>query len=134
MQNAHSQNVLTQETLNALPTGRTVQAFAALTLGARGTGASAYDVGGNTGETPLAIVIHGSRGDDNKRMIDGMNYNHSANSGGGANRLFLLNQLAMQETTLTTGSSIAEWETAGVNINAVPRDGGNTFRGNSLVN
>ena len=40
-----------------------------------------------------------------------------------------LNPATVAETTVTTSTAMAEQESGGVLINAVPRDGGNTFSG-----
>ena len=55
-----------------------------------------------------------------------MNSMHS--TGGGANRVMLLNQVSIQEMVLETSGISAESETGGVQINAVPREGGNQLR------
>src|SRR5260221_3341878 len=61
-QNARTQNLLSREVLDALPTNKTMQGFAALTVGAvaGGTGA-VHDVGGNKGDQYSTVIIHGSR-------------------------------------------------------------------------
>src|SRR6185436_16008495 len=47
--------------------------------------------------------------------------------GGGANRNYLLNQVGVAEMVLELGGISAESETGGIQINAVPKDGGNVF-------
>src|SRR5206468_3770088 len=66
VQNVRTQNVLSREVLDSVPTGKTIQAFATLTLGAATTGVGFQDVGGNQGESAAAISIHGGRGNDMK--------------------------------------------------------------------
>lgn len=124
VQNVRNQTVLTRETLDVLPTGRTIQGYGALTLGARSSGAQ--DVGGNKGEQTSVLTIHGNRAGDQRYFQDGMSYN--APIGTGQNRQFMVNQLAAQEIVLGTGSLSAESETAGVQINVIPKDGGNVLR------
>ena len=46
---------------------------------------------------------------------------------GGA--VFVFNQLTMQEVGVETGGISADRSTGGVQMNIVPRDGGNTFSG-----
>lgn len=130
VQNVQQQNVLSRETLDSLPTGRTYGAFAAVTLGVKGN----TDVGGNRGEASPSLQIHNSRTTDSKLMIDGMNFNHTDGAMGGSQRAYFTNAMVMQEVALSTGSNGAEWETSGVNVNFVPKDGGNRFQLNSLVN
>jgi hypothetical protein len=126
VQNVRTQNVLSRAVLDSLPNNKTIPAFAALTLGAT-VGAGNQDVGGNKGEPPIGLSIHGSRFNDSKLLFDGMPYNSLHSEGGGQMRIFLLNQTAVQETVLGTGGIIAETETGGVQMNNVPRDGGNRF-------
>jgi hypothetical protein len=126
--NVRSQNVLSQEVLNTLPTGRSIPAYAALTLGTT-AGLSGQDVGGNRGDLNVALSVHGSRSTDQRLLIDGMPYNHIANAGGGTARHFMIDHEAMQEIVLETGSQTAESPSGGILINAIPKDGGNRFSG-----
>src|SRR4029079_5576582 len=66
---------------------------------------------------------HGGRFDDNAPIIDGMVQRLQ----GGA--VFVFNPLTFQEVTVETGGISAERNTGGVQMNIVPRDGGNTFSG-----
>ncbi len=124
VQNVRTQNVLSRAVLDGLPNNKTIPAFAALTLGAT-VGAGNQDVGGNKGEPPVGLSIHGSRFNDSKLLFDGMTYNSLHSEGGGQMRIFLLNQTAVQETVLGTGGIIAESDTGGVQMNNVPREGSN---------
>jgi hypothetical protein len=126
VQNVRTQNVLSRDVLDSVPNNKTLPAFAALTLGAT-VGAGNQDVGGNKGEPPIGLSIHGSRFNDSKLLFDGMTYNSLHAEGGGQMRIFLLNQTAVQETVLGTGGIIAESDTGGVQINNVPREGSNKF-------
>src|SRR2546426_1604201 len=81
-QNVRQQNVLSREHLDALPTAKNMQAFAALTLGANLSPGS-QDVGGNKGENPAHFGIHGSDGFDSKLKLDGMGFNNNTGQGGG---------------------------------------------------
>ena len=67
-------------------------------------------------------------------MIDGMSMQHTLSTGSGFFRLFFYNQLMAQEIGIVTGSGSAEVETAGVQINMVPKSGGNTFSVNGVAN
>ena len=129
IQNVRSQNVLPRETLDALPTNQTMQGFATLTVGATATGAlgSNQDVGGNKSEFYGFIKIHGSRANDGAWHMDGMKFNSMLVDGGGPNRHYFVNQAAVTEVALETGSMSAQSETGGVQVNIVPKDGGNEF-------
>ena len=130
IQNARQQNILSREHLDALPTAKTMQAFAALTLGAT-LSPGAQDVGGNKGESPAHFGIHGSDGFDSKLKLDGMGFNNNTGQGGGMMRNYKINQGAAQEVVLETGGMSAESETGGVQINVVPKEGGNNFKGHA---
>ncbi len=126
VQNVRTQKVLTEEVLNALPNGKMTNAFIALTVGAVQQGQTGMDVGGSRGEASTQISIHGSRGDDLQRMIDGMNFN-MLTGGGGHHVTFRVSSVGMQETVLESNAT-AETQTTG-GINYVPKDGGNTLTG-----
>jgi hypothetical protein len=119
VQNARSQNVLTREVLDTLPSSKTFQSFAAVTVGASGGGAR--DVGGNKGEGFTPIALHGNR--FGLSLYDGMRATALTN-----NRRGHVNQLAAQEVVMeTSGGGSAESQSGGLNVNVVPKDGGNTF-------
>ena len=124
VQRVTQSNVLSREVLDTIPTGRTIQGYAALTVGAS-VGSSLVDTGGNRGEQYGHIAIHGGREADGKLNIEGLRYNNMVNSGSGANRHYFVNQAAVQEINLETGGMSAETETAGVAMNVIPKDGGN---------
>jgi hypothetical protein len=124
-QNVRTQNVLSHEVLDALPTGKALSGLSSLTLGTSG---AVPDVGGNRGEAFTSVSYHGGRTNDQKIKFDGMGMNSMHATGGGANRIMLLNQVSIQEMVLETSGISAESETGGVQINAVPREGGNQFR------
>ena len=129
--NVRTQNVLSHEVIEALPTAKGVPGLSALTLGTVG---SIQDVGGNRAESPASFSFHGSRNTDQRIKYDGMSMNSFHTTGGGPNRLMLLNQVAIQEMVLETSGISAESETGGVQMNAVPREGGNRFRVSVLTN
>ena len=63
--NVRSQNLLTRENVDSLPTFRTIQGFAALTVGATASiSGGGQDVGGSLGEAFGHVVIHGSSASD----------------------------------------------------------------------
>jgi hypothetical protein len=128
VQNARTQNVLRADTLDALPAGsKNVMQFAHLTLGAAPSSAGSFDVGGDKGEAATGITIRGSRGDDGRVNLDGMNINNFNGAGGGRMRVYYPNMVAAQEVTIDTGGNMAESEVGGANQNIVPREGGNRF-------
>jgi hypothetical protein len=63
-QNVRSQNLLSREALDTLPTAKTIESYTQLTLGATRVGANAgipQDVGGLNGEASVSMQIHGNR-------------------------------------------------------------------------
>jgi hypothetical protein len=131
VQNVRTQQTLSQELLNAVPTAKSYVGMTALTLGASGGGAYTgtsgnRDVGGNNGEGVTSMSIHGSR-TDGAYSIEGMRANSL--TGAGYNRRFMTNSDAVQEIVAETGSQSSETETGGVSVNVITREGGNSFRG-----
>ena len=127
VQNVRTQNVLTRETLDTLPTGKGIQAFETLTLGTSSSSArSAFDLGGSKGEAGYAFGVHGTRAGDTRMYQDGMFYSNPL-GGGTSTRQTNLNQMGVQEIVIQTTTQ-AESETGGVAINIVPKEGGNSFR------
>src|SRR6185436_13197292 len=128
VQNSRAQNLLRSEQLDSLPTGsKSVMQLAHMTLGAVPSSAGTNDVGGDKGESATGITIHGSRGDDGRVNLDGMNINNFVGAGGGRMRNYYPNMVAVQEVTIDTGGNTAESEVGGANQNLVPREGSNIF-------
>ncbi|MBM3777492.1 MAG: TonB-dependent receptor [Acidimicrobiia bacterium] len=124
IQNVRQQRVLSRELLDSVPTNKTFQGFAALTLGATPAG-TGHDVGGNRGDGLGGFGFHGSRTADQRLTMDGMLF---TGLGGGAQmRNIVVNQAFVQETTLEVRGASAESEAGGAHINVVPKDGGNAF-------
>jgi hypothetical protein len=131
-QNVRTQNVLSREALDTLPSAKSVPALGALTVGVSptGTGGSGQDVGGNKGEQYAGLVVHGSKQQDGRFLYDGMRFNMTVTDGGGASKHYFVNQNDVQEIVLETAGIAAESDTGGVIVNVVPKSGGNAFRGN----
>jgi carboxypeptidase family protein len=126
-QSSKTQNVLTREVLDAIPTGRNFQGFMALTLGAVSTGGGGgytRDVGGDKSENVYAYAIHG--GTPGLTIVDGLRVHGLIY---GAVHRYAVNQLGVQEVVLETSGVSAEGGSGGLNVNMVSKDGGNTFSG-----
>ena len=121
IQNTRVQTVLTEDEIDALPISKNITGFAGVTLGVEATN---FDVGGSTGEASQSIVSHGFNSQQMAKKVDGMTYNTAASNGGGIVSLHDVNQAAMVEAVLERGAS-AEAETGGIQLNFVPKDGGN---------
>lgn len=126
--NVAQRRVLERDLLDSVPTGKTIQAYATLTVGAI-VPATSQDVGGSRGELAIAIGIHGNRQQDLKLLMDGMRFNSMEGTAGGAGRGFYVNAASAQEVTLQTDGNSAEFETGGVMLNVIPKEGGNRFTG-----
>jgi hypothetical protein len=125
-QNVRTQRVLSHQQVEALPIGKTMLSWAALALGAT-PGSNFQDVGGNKGEAQVGVVFRGGPNNDTQLKLDGMSYVNAA-LGGSGGRVFNVNQVAVQETTMETSGMTAESETGGLQVNAVPKEGGNSFK------
>ncbi|MDA1307572.1 MAG: TonB-dependent receptor [Acidobacteria bacterium] len=127
VQNVRTQNTISREQLDTLPSGQALSALAALTLGVKMAGIVTQDVGGSQGEMG-GVSVHNNRMTDQKITMEGMNTNNSMGTNGGvfhAGQHY--NVEAMQEVTLAHNGMTADTETAGAQINYIPKDGGNNF-------
>src|SRR5262245_35142574 len=121
-QNVVQQKVITRALLDSVPTSRSN--YAALTPGA----SRSTDVGGSNGsDAGATFTIHGSRGGDTRRLIDGMRWNsmEAGNAGTG----FYFDPTGAEEIAIQLGGNSAEYELGGVQVNLVPKSGGNRFNG-----
>lgn len=121
-QNVTLPKVIQMETIQSLP--NTGTNFAQLTPGAtRNT-----DIGGASGgDTGATFAIHGGRPQDTRRLIDGMRWNSMevGNSGTG----FYFDPTGAEEVSIQLGGNSAEFELGGVQVNLVPKAGGNDYKG-----
>ena len=126
VQSAARQRVISSEELTDIPTGRTQ--FTAATL-IPGMNLSNQDVGGTNiiNTTGGAITAHGSNGNDQRVMIDGLSTANAELAGNASN--FLPNFGSVQEVAVDYSSGTAEQAYGGVRINMIPRQGGNTLKG-----
>lgn len=124
IQSATTQQVLTAELLNAVPSGRNIWG-----VGAQLTGVtlSAPDVGGTAGMQQTYMAVHGSDRRDNSIQVDGMSVNGIEGDGAIQN---YFNQGMFEEMSYQTAALSAEVQSSGVRLNMIPRDGSNTFKGN----
>jgi hypothetical protein len=128
IQGVQQQRVLSKEVIDVLPTGRTTINVATLIPGMQLSttfSGEGQDVGGNTGEVQQTLSIHGSRGGDMRRMVDGL----SMQSQGTSVSAFAANGSMVQEVVVDIAAGSAEQSAGGVRMNIVPREGGNTFTG-----
>jgi hypothetical protein len=124
VQNVVQQKTLSRELLDVVPTNKSLLGFAAF-VPAIIVPTTAQDVGGSKGEFSVRMTVHGGKPGDQRLMQDGMNYNSL--EPGGTGRGFFINPATASEFTLEQGAGGAEYSGGGVNINLVPKSGGNRF-------
>src|SRR5262245_808089 len=123
VQNTSQTKVVSNEMLFALPLTKEMGGLAKVTVGVM-IPPTAQDVGGNIDPMNAYPVIHGGHSDDNRALLDGMQFN-----GEGQGRGFYFNPSAAQEASVQLGGQTAEFENGGFQANMVPKDGGNRFSG-----
>ena len=121
--NVVQNQVLKREVLDTLPTNKSAPGFGALTPAAI-VPPDRQDVGGNKGELGFRLVVHGGSQLEQRLLQDGMRYNSAEASG----RTFFLNPASSEEINIELGGGNAESELGGVQVNSIPKSGGNTFK------
>jgi carboxypeptidase family protein len=124
---AVSQQVLTSELINAVPTGRNVWAIGATLTGVT---LSAPDVGGAAGMQQRYVAVHGSERRDNAVQIDGMSVNGIEGDGAIQN---YFNAEMFEEMSYSTSALSADVQSSGVRVNMIPKDGSNLFKGSVFI-
>jgi hypothetical protein len=124
IQGSTQQRVISKDVVDAIPAGRSHQQLAVLIPGVTGM---TPDVGGANTLGLVSLGIHGSRTTDMRVTANGVNLRNIGSPG----QLISLqpDMGATQEVTVDYGGSSAEQESSGVQINYVPREGGNRFSG-----
>jgi len=116
--------VMSREKLDAIPTGKDPFAVGQLIPGVTTT---TPDVGGTQVMQQPTLQVHGSSNNDNVFMVDGVQIQHI---GFGGNQTgFYFNDGLMEQISYTTSSLPAEAPVGGVQINMIPKEGGNRFQG-----
>ena len=75
--------------------------------------------------------IHGGRGVESRLTVDGLNISNPP--GGNQPPNFTADVGNAQEVTMLTSGGLGEMETAGLTMNIVPKQGGNSFSGLAFV-
>ncbi len=123
VQNVTQQVTLGKEVLDSIPVGRNQHNFANMIPGMNGP----QDYAGTNNLNLNTITVHGSRADDQRVMIDGMSI--SATSGNGQLSNFIPDMTSTQEVAVSYSAGSAEQAFGGVQMNMIPREGGNQFKG-----
>ncbi len=133
-QSITTRTVMTRDVLDTMPTGRNIQAVGIMIPGTAlsfgGGAALSRDVGGSGGLQQSPLLFKGSA--DAVQTVDGMRLNNLCANGAYSGVYW--NDASFQEFSYVTGADSAEMAQGGMRINMVPRDGGNTFRGQVFGN
>lgn len=135
VQNVRQQSVIDRNVIASLPTSRSFTSVAGLNPAIQlqtNSGNVAVNVGGIDGPNDDRYVAHGSRITDARLQLDGLSI--AASEGGGAGGTQAMAPVSTsQEVVVTTSGGMAEVETAGIQVNIVPREGGNRFNGSTFA-
>lgn len=117
------QQVMARDVLDAVPTARTIQSIGQLVVGVT---LSTPDVGGSRAMQQAYFAVRGGGAAQTIVMVDGLVTNGMMADGGVQ---AYHNESMVQEAVYQTAGGSAETLTAGLNMNLVPKDGGNRFMG-----
>ena len=123
VQSTTKAQVLNRETLDAIPTGRTIQAMGQLVTG---ISLSSPDVGGSRAMQQTYMSAHGAGASQTTVQVDGLMVNGIDVDGQVQN---YFNSSMSQEMVYTTSGAAADVSGGGVKLNMIPRDGGNKLNG-----
>ena len=136
VQSARVQETLSDDVIAAIPSSRNAAGLQSLIPGLNvsqaGVAVGGGDAGGVTGGMGgLAGTIHGGNTYGSRTKTDGLNTDFTGQAIAGGQ---LLNTAGASEVVINTSGGLGEAEGAGVNLNVVPKDGGNVFRGSTFGN
>jgi hypothetical protein len=126
VQNATHTDIMTRDIVDALPTARNLQSLGSY---APGVHLNIPDVGGSQQIQQAYMTTHGNPAHHDVVLLDGLVINASQNDG--QVQTYVDNEL-IQEITYSTSANSVQSPAGGVFANIVPKDGGNTFRGDSF--
>jgi hypothetical protein len=119
VQSVRREFVVNKDMMEALPVGRSLTAQVVLIPGVTGQ---------NTAGGVLP-TIHGSSSSETYMYNDGMRAGQHMIGAGIAQGGWSMSEAASAELTYQTGAQSAEYQVGGVAMNAIPKEGGNTFAG-----
>jgi hypothetical protein len=134
VQSITTRTIMTRDVLDAIPTGRNIQAVGIMipgtTLAIGGGGALSRDVGGSGNLQQSPLQYRGSG--DTVQTVEGIRLNNLCAQGAYSGVYW--NDGSFQEISYVTGADSAEMGQGGIRVSMVPKDGGNTFRGSMVGN
>src|SRR5687768_4702468 len=113
---------LDNETMRALPS---VRSYSYLLTTVPGLQTNVNNV--NSGPVFAIFPIHGGRGVESRLTVEGMNISNPP--GGNQPPNYVADIGNAQEVTMTTSGGLGESETAGLTMNIIPKQGGNSTSG-----
>ena len=119
---ARQQTTVSREVLDAIPTTKRLGQYASFIPGATYANPTFQDSGGTAGEGGQ-FGVHGQRAADEVVNMDGLNQNMFGLD------VYSYNSQTIQEVVVETGGTSAEAMTGGVQLNIIPKDGGNRWSG-----
>jgi hypothetical protein len=130
VQNARRQQILDNQIVNDIPSGRSYHNLAVLVPGL--TVNTTQDVGGIAGPGTVTFSMHGGRNTEGRLQVDGLGVGGAL---GGAGVSFYVPDVGnAEEITFTTSGGLGEAEQGGPVMSVVPRTGGNTVHGMFFAN
>ena len=126
VQSTTKSQVLNRETLDAIPTGRTIQGMGQLITG---VSLNVPDVGGSRAMQQTYMSAHGMSASQTTVQVDGLMVNGLDGDGAVQN---YFNSSMSQEMVYTTSGASADVSGGGVKLNMIPKDGGNRFNGSAF--
>ena len=136
VQSVRVQQTLSDDVIAAIPSSRNASGLQSLIPGLNVTQAGVAVGGGDSGGISggmggLAGTIHGGNTYGSRTKTDGLNTDFTGQATAGGQ---LLNTAGASEVVINTSGGLGEAEGAGVILNIIPRDGGNTFSGSVFGN
>ncbi len=122
LSSARQQTTVSREVLDAIPTTKRLGQYASFIPGATYSNPTFQDSGGTAGEGGQ-FGVHGQRAADEIVNMDGLNQNMFGLD------VYSYNSQTIQEVVIETGGTSAEAMTGGVQLNIIPKDGGNNWSG-----
>ncbi len=127
VQSTTKSQVLNRETLDAIPTGRTIQGMGQLITG---ISLNQPDIGGSKAMQQTYMSGHGAGASQTTVQVDGLMVNGLDVDGAVQN---YFNSSMSQEMVYTTSGASADVSGGGVRLNMIPRDGGNLVSGSLFL-
>jgi hypothetical protein len=131
VQNVVKQRLLSEEVIQAIPTGKSWSQLGITTVG---VSSSLADVGGSAGENQNPLTAHGGAAGDKIIDMDGMRLGLLGAGGAYASTGVSSNDASTQEISYEIGAISAEVTGGGVRVNIIGKDGGNRFSGSVFGN